>query len=100
VRKAWRDEARGNATLHDVRKAAKRARYAAEAAGKKKVARRMKKLTKRLGEHQDSVVARQELRAIGVQSHLDGDNAFTYGLLHESELRRAEKAKESLRRKV
>jgi hypothetical protein len=53
-----------------------------------------------LGVHQDSVVARQELRAIGIQSHLDGDNAFTYGLLYGCELRRAEKAVESLRRKV
>lgn len=100
VAKAWREEASNRATLHDVRKAAKRARYAAEAADKPKLARRMKKLTKRLGVHQDSVVARQELRAIGIQSHLDGDNAFTYGLLHGCELRRAEKAVESLRRKV
>ena len=97
VVKAWRDEANNRGTLHDVRKAAKRARYAAEAAGKEKLARRMKKLTKRLGAHQDSVVARQELRAIGIQSHLDGDNAYTYGLLHGCELGRAEKA---LRRKV
>ncbi|GAA3436382.1 CYTH and CHAD domain-containing protein [Kutzneria kofuensis] len=100
VDRAWRNEARGNGTLHDVRKAAKRARYVAEAAGKKKLARRMKKLTKRLGLHQDSVVARQELRAIGVQSHLDGDNGFTYGLLHGRQQRRAERVEESLRRKV
>jgi CHAD domain-containing protein len=100
VAKAWRDEANNRATLHDVRKAAKRARYAAEAAGKEKLARRMKKLTKRLGEHQDSVVARQELRSIGIQSHLDGDNAYTYGLLHGCELHRADNAKKALRRKV
>jgi CHAD domain-containing protein len=93
-RRVWHGE-----TLHDVRKAAKRARYAAEAAGKPKLARRMKKLQKTLGVHQDSVVARQELRTMGVQSHLDGDNAFTYGLLYGCELRRAERVEESLPRK-
>ncbi|MEV6605205.1 CYTH and CHAD domain-containing protein [Kutzneria sp. NPDC051319] len=97
VQRASEDDGK---TLHDVRKAAKRTRYAAEAADKQKLARRMKKLTKVLGEHQDSVVARRELRAMGVQSHMDGDNAFTYGLLYGCELRRAEKAEESLRRKV
>jgi len=100
VASAWRDEANNRGTLHDVRKAAKRARYAAEAAGKDKLARRMKKLTKKLGVHQDSVVARQELRAMGIQSHLDGDNAYTYGLLHGCELHRADDAEKSLRRKV
>ncbi|MFI9383687.1 CHAD domain-containing protein [Kutzneria sp. NPDC052558] len=93
-RRVW-----GRQTLHDVRKAAKRARYAAEAAGKPKLARRMKKLQKTLGVHQDSVVARQELRTMGVQSHLDGDNGFTYGLLYGCELRRAERVEESLPRK-
>jgi hypothetical protein len=68
--------------------------------GKKKVARRMKKLTKRLGVHQDSVVARQELRAIGIQSHLDGDNGFTYGLLHGQAGAAAERIEKSLRHKV
>ncbi|QUQ62888.1 CYTH and CHAD domain-containing protein [Kutzneria sp. CA-103260] len=88
-----------NGTLHDVRKAAKRARYAAEASRKPKLARRLKKLQKQLGVHQDSVVARQELRAMGIQSHLDGDSAFTYGLLYGCELRRAELVEESLPRK-
>lgn len=94
VNQAW-----DNGTLHDVRKAAKRVRYAAEATHKPKLARRMKKLQKKLGVHQDSVVARQELRTIGIQSHLDSDNAFTYGLLYGCELRRAERAEESLPRK-
>jgi len=94
IGRAWE-----NGTLHDVRKAAKRVRYAAEATHKPKLARSMKKLQKRLGVHQDSVVARQELRAMGVQSHLDGDNAFTYGLLYGRELRRAERVEEPLARK-
>jgi CHAD domain-containing protein len=94
VDRAWRD-----GSLHDVRKAAKRTRYAAESVGRAKLARRMKKLQKRLGVHQDSVVAREELRDLGVQSHLDGDNGFTYGLLYGRALGRAERIEESLRRK-
>lgn len=100
VARAWRDVGRDKGTLHDVRKAAKRTRYAAEAAGKRKLARRMKKLIKRLGVHQDSVVARQELRAIGIQSHLDGDNGFTYGVLHGQAHARADQVEKALRHKV
>ncbi|REH44930.1 CHAD domain-containing protein [Kutzneria buriramensis] len=100
VDRAWRDVDRARGTLHDVRKAAKRARYAAEALDKKKLARRMNELQKRLGVHQDSIVAREELRAIGVQSHLDGDNAYTYGLLHGREMNRAQRITESLGHRV
>ncbi len=106
LRKARRrvDRAFGNVAglgtdrgLHEVRKAAKRSRYAAEATGAQKPARRMKKLQKSLGVHQDAVVARAELRNLGVQAHLAGDNAFTYGLLYGKEIQRAEKIRESLR---
>ncbi|GAA0609822.1 CYTH and CHAD domain-containing protein [Kutzneria viridogrisea] len=100
VRKAWRrvERARrgGDKSLHDVRKAAKRFRYAAEtvvpAVGKpaEKSVRRAKSVQKLLGEHQDTVAARGELRALGVQAHLGGDNGFTYGLLHAAEAQRAE----------
>ena len=38
-----------------------------------------------LGEHQDAVLARQEARDLGIGAHLAGENAFTYGLLHERE---------------
>jgi CHAD domain-containing protein len=75
--------------LHETRKAAKDARYTAEAAslaGRKadrRVARRMKKLQSALGDHHDAVVARDTVREIGVQAHLAGENAFTFGLLHE-----------------
>jgi CHAD domain-containing protein len=74
--------------FHEVRKSAKRARYAAETAtavlGRpaRRYGRAMKALQELLGEHQDSVVARAELRALGVAAHLDGDNAFTFGLLY------------------
>ncbi|GFH34104.1 CYTH and CHAD domain-containing protein [Streptomyces pacificus] len=73
--------------MHDARKAAKRARYAAEAAtpalGKSagKLAKRMKAVQTVLGDHQDSVVARQTLRDLAVQAHAAGESAFTWGLL-------------------
>jgi CHAD domain-containing protein len=75
--------------LHEARKAAKRARYAAEAVepvfGKKAggFANRMKAVQSVLGEHQDAVIARALAREIGVQAHLAGENAFSYGLLYE-----------------
>ena len=75
--------------LHETRKAAKRARYAAEAAqpalGKKtrRFARRMKAVQSSLGDHHDAVNARATAREIGVRAHLAGENAFTFGLLGE-----------------
>ena len=42
-----------------------------------------------LGEHQDSVVTRQVLHEMGIQAHLDGDSAFTFGLLYGREQQRA-----------
>ena len=50
-----------------------------------------------LGEHQDSVVAREALRELGVRMHLDGDNAFTIGRLHALEQTRGEKATDGVR---
>ncbi|WP_245916926.1 CYTH and CHAD domain-containing protein [Nocardioides gansuensis] len=80
---------------HEVRKAAKRLRYAAETArpvfGKraKRLGTRAKRIQQMLGEHQDTVVARDTLREIGVQAHLDGENGFTFGRLHALEQGRA-----------
>ena len=50
----------------------------------------MKHVQSVLGDHHDSVVARQEARDLGIGAHLAGENAFTYGLLHERELHRAQ----------
>jgi CHAD domain-containing protein len=81
--------------MHECRKAAKGLRYAAEAArpvmGKdaKRIARTAKAAQTMLGEHQDSVVTRGVLRELGIQAHLDGDSAFTYGLLFGQEQQRA-----------
>ncbi|HET6633932.1 MAG TPA: CYTH and CHAD domain-containing protein [Streptomyces sp.] len=77
--------------LHEARKAAKRARYATEAAGRAlgaRAARHGRPLTAVqtvLGEHQDSVQARRALRDIAVQAHAAGEQSFTYGVLHARE---------------
>ncbi|MFC8762275.1 CHAD domain-containing protein [Streptomyces sp. NPDC057193] len=77
--------------LHEARKAAKRARYASDAArptlGKpaKRLSKRVKGVQSVLGEHQDAVVARAALRELGLQSHGFGESAFTWGLLYGRE---------------
>ncbi|MFI2782860.1 CYTH and CHAD domain-containing protein [Streptomyces sp. ALB3] len=77
--------------MHEARKAAKRVRYAAEAAapalGKpaKRLAGRVKSVQSVLGDHQDSVVTRAALRTLAVQAHGAGESAFTWGLLHGRE---------------
>ena len=74
--------------LHEARKAAKRARYAAEAMapaiGKKarRFAKQMKAIQSVLGDHQDTVTARPAIRKLGINAHLTGENAFSYGLLY------------------
>ncbi|GGT08601.1 CYTH and CHAD domain-containing protein [Streptomyces chromofuscus] len=88
--------------LHEARKKAKRARYAAETAapalGKpaSKLVSSLKDLQKLLGEHQDSVMCRQALRELAEQAHAAGENAFTYGVLHAREERRAAEVEEEL----
>ena len=90
--------------LHGARKSARRARYAAEAAsppvGKKarRFAKQMKKVQSVLGDHQDTVLARQAARDLGIGAHLAGENAFTYGLLYEHELHAAERRQADARK--
>ncbi|HEX4255649.1 MAG TPA: CHAD domain-containing protein, partial [Streptosporangiaceae bacterium] len=78
-----------NVALHAARRAAKRSRYAAEAVTPafgqqaKRYAKQLKKVQSSLGDHQDAVIARNTLREIGVRAHLEGENAFTFGLLYE-----------------
>ena len=90
--------------LHQARKSARRARYAAEAAslaiGKKasRFAKQMKKVQSVLGDHQDTVIARQAARDLGIGAHLAGENAFTYGLLYEREAHRAEQRQTDARK--
>jgi len=94
ARQAPRGQARDTA-LHEARKSARRARYAAEAArpasGKpaRKFALQMKKVQSVAGDHQDTVIARQAARDLGISAYLAGENAFTYGLLYEREFHQA-----------
>ncbi len=87
--------------LHEARKKAKRLRYAAESAipvfgGRAKtLAKSVKRMQDSLGLHQDSVVARQRLRELGVQAHLSSENGFTFGRLHALEERQALLAEEA-----
>jgi CHAD domain-containing protein len=90
------------AALHRTRKAAKQARYAAEAVaptlGKpaKRYAKRMEDVQDLLGVHQDAAVTRGVLRELGVQAHLAGENGFTFGLLYEREGRNAARVERDL----
>jgi CHAD domain-containing protein len=69
--------------LHDLRKRGKRARYASELARHRSVAKRAKKLQDVLGEHQDSTVAEERLRALGALA--PPDEAVAAGRLLERE---------------
>ncbi|MDX3385617.1 CYTH and CHAD domain-containing protein [Streptomyces niveiscabiei] len=81
--------------LHEARKKAKRTRYSAEAAEQAlgapatAMVKAAKSLQNLLGDHQDSVMAREALREIAAQAHAAGENAFTYGLLYGREERRS-----------
>jgi CHAD domain-containing protein len=74
--------------LHEARKAYKRARYAAELATPiggspaAALADRITDLQDVLGAHQDAIVTAALLRDYGLRAFGDGENAFTYGLLH------------------
>lgn len=108
VRKAWRAVRKAHravgrsgtddAQLHELRKAAKRARYAAEVAAPvhggdaTALASALAKLQDVLGEQHDSVVARELLRRTGVEAHLAGENGFSFGRLHALEECRGDEA--------
>jgi CHAD domain-containing protein len=85
------DEHAHETALHEVRKAAKRARYAAETLGPMfgDDAARMESaaeaVQQALGDHRDTLLTRRVLRELGVLAHLDGDNGFTFGRLHALE---------------
>lgn len=101
VRKAAKAVRRADAppetdlALHELRKATKRLRYAAESArpvtGKsmRRYAKAVKAVQDRLGEHQDSVVARATLVELSEQARRHGEDGFTYGVLHAGEREQA-----------
>ncbi|WP_410675988.1 CHAD domain-containing protein [Amycolatopsis sp. cmx-4-68] len=83
--------------LHEVRKKAKRARYAADTVkpvyGKKlrEWRKNVKALQGTLGEHQDTVVGRDVLHHLTIAGHGEGQNTFTFGMLYAQDAGRAEK---------
>jgi CHAD domain-containing protein len=86
--------------LHEVRKKAKRARYAADTVkpvyGKKlrKWRKNVKAVQSTLGEHQDTVVGRDVLRHLAIAGHGEGQNTFTFGMLYARDAETAEKLRE------
>ena len=80
-----------DSALHEARKAAKQARYAAEAAapvggaGAAALVAALEDVQELLGDQHDSVVTRDLLRTVAMQAHGAGENAFTYGRLHSAE---------------
>lgn len=86
------DDESVDAALHEVRKGAKRLRYAAEAAlpvfGKQaaRLARAAEEIQTILGDLQDSVVIREKLRSLATEARESGGGTgFTYGRLHALE---------------
>jgi CHAD domain-containing protein len=106
IRRAWHVPAGPgrDTALHEARKAAKHSRYAAEAVSPafgspaRRFAKRVKKVQSVLGDHHDGVVARATIRALGVQAHLAGENAFTFGVLYEQDACHAEDLETQARR--
>ncbi|SFW80667.1 CYTH and CHAD domain-containing protein [Amycolatopsis australiensis] len=91
--------------LHEVRKKAKRARYAADTVkpvyGKKlrKWRKNVKAVQQTLGEHQDTVVGRDVLHHLTIAGHGEGQNTFTFGMLYAGDAARAERLRETFARR-
>jgi len=93
-----------DAAIHEARKAAKRARYAAEAAvpalgrvaGRQ--AAQVKELQQLLGDHHDSVVARAVLLDLAAKVRAGGEDTFTYGLMHQRQACQAATMEQALPR--
>jgi CHAD domain-containing protein len=90
--------------LHRARKAYKRARYAAEALAPlaprpgRRLGKRLAALQDTLGTHQDAIVTCALLREHGMLAFGEGENAFTYGLLHARQHKAGEQVLDELRR--
>lgn len=94
-----------DAMLHRARKAAKRARYAAElvkplggAKHTKRIKKHYKGIQSVLGDHQDTAVASVALWRMAVSAGTTvGENGFTYGLLFSREQQIAEESRRQAR---
>ncbi|OMC27683.1 CHAD domain-containing protein [Mycobacterium colombiense] len=98
-------ESEEGAMLHRARKAAKRARYAAElcdSLGKrnraKRTIKRYKRIQSTLGDHQDSMVAAEALRRMGSAAGTTvGENGFTFGMMYAREQQIARQCRQDAR---
>jgi CHAD domain-containing protein len=88
--------------VHDARKAGKRLRYATEVArpvvgtAAKRFAKELKGFQDALGEHQDTVVAREALRELAAEASGEGENGFAFGVLHGRDAARAAEIEKQL----
>lgn len=95
-----------DAALHEVRKAARRARYASEVAvavvgrAARRSAKRAHRVQEVLGTQHDAVVRQETLRRLAHQAELDGESTFTYGRLHALEQAAAAEAERAARTPV
>ncbi|WP_285775130.1 CYTH and CHAD domain-containing protein [Microtetraspora sp. NBRC 13810] len=89
---AIEDQDERDIAMHEVRKAAKRARYTAEALGMTELARRAEDVQETLGVHQDGVIAQELLEREAETARRAGEDAFTYGVLVGLERAAADRA--------
>ncbi len=88
-----RDGADRDLALHEVRKKAKKVRYAAELASAsrpkrwRRIAKSAEAVQDALGGHHDTVVARQTLLRLSADADQAGESSFSYGRLHAAEER-------------
>ncbi|RHW23423.1 CHAD domain-containing protein [Nocardioides immobilis] len=84
--------------LHDARKAAKRARYAAEplipiyGTDAKRFVKAVKKVQTTLGNLNDAIVSMDELQQLAANETTRGHNAFTLGVIHSREQEAADES--------
>ena len=88
-------------TLHNIRKAARRARYIVESLDEAaalaraphalRLARRAERLQDALGAHRDLSVFAAELPFVSARATADGENAFVYGVLAEQSAQQTER---------
>lgn len=87
--------------LHEVRKTARRARYASEVAvatvgaPARRSAKRAHRVQEVLGAQHDAVTRQETLRRLAHQADLDGESTFTYGRLHALEQRAGDAAQDA-----
>ena len=83
----------------DMRKAAKKLRYAAVAAQgagvkSERLAKACKTLQSLLGDFQDAVTSRDRIQRLAEEARGRGEDTFAYGMLYQRELARGEEALE------